>query len=84
MKYTVSEFIELLNKFPEDLPIETDLSLMWNYPEELKSKKDSMADEEFVRYTQENATDLCIFEGSWERGNISDVDGKLEKYLRRY
>lgn len=39
MKYSILELIELLKLFPEDLTIETDLALMWNYPKHLKYKK---------------------------------------------
>ena len=35
MKYTTTSLIEILKKFPKDLPIETQLAFMWNYPDEL-------------------------------------------------
>lgn len=27
-----------------------------------------------------HATNLCIFEGNWEKGNVSNVDGVFEKF----
>ena len=81
-KYTTTSLIETLKEFPEDLPIETELALLWNYPDKLKTKMDTMSKEEFIELTQENATDLCIFEGSWEKDNISDVDGKFEEFYK--
>lgn len=35
MRYTIEEFINILNKFPKDLKIETELALMWNYPDDI-------------------------------------------------
>lgn len=81
-KYTTTSLIETLKEFPKDLPIETELALLWNYPDNLKTKMDTMSKEEFFTLTQENATDLCIFEGSWEKDNISDVDGKFEEFYK--
>ncbi len=77
MKYTILELIELLKLFPEDLTIETDLALMWNYPEHLKNKKDSLTEEEFTELTMMNATSLCIFEGDWNKG-VSDLEGRVK------
>ena len=82
MKYTTTSLIKMLKKFPVDLPIETELSMMWNYPDHVKEHIKYMSDEDFKEYTMNQATDLCIFEGSWEKGNISDVDGKFKKYQK--
>ena len=82
MYYTVGELIEKLDKFPKDLKILTELSLMWNYPEELKDKINDMEYDEFEKLTQKRAYELLIFEGSWKKDNISDVDNLLEKYLK--
>lgn len=79
-KYTTTSLIEILEEFPEDLPIETELALLWNYPDDLRNEMGNMSNEEFLILTQENATDLCIFEGSWEKGNVSDVDGKFKEF----
>lgn len=81
-KYTVNDLIKELEKFPKNLPIETELAFMWNYPKELLDIYENYNDEEFILLTQNNATDLCIFEGSWEKDNISDVDGKLKEFLK--
>lgn len=81
-QYTTTSLIEILSKFPKDLPIETELALMWNYPDKLRDKMDSMDSEEYVEFTMNHATDLCIFEGSWDKGNVSDVDGKFEKFQK--
>lgn len=83
-KYTTTSLIETLKEFPKDLPIETELSLLWNYPDNLTNQKENMGNEEFFRLTQENATDLCIFEGSWEKDNISDVNGKFKEFYKNY
>ena len=82
MKYTVEELIRILSNFPSDLKIETELALMWNYPDEIKEFMDSMSEEDFLEYTMNQATDLCIFEGSWEKNNISNIDGKYEKFAK--
>ena len=55
---------------------------MWNYPDELKEKMNDMSPEDFMEFTMNNATDLCIFEGSWEKGNVSNVDGKFEEFQK--
>lgn len=78
-KYTTTSLIEVLKQFPDDLPIETELSLLWKYPDDKINK--NVSDEEFNLSTKENATALCIFEGSWEKGNISDVSNKLKDFL---
>ena len=48
--------------------------------DDLRNEMGNMSNEEFLILTQENATDLCIFEGSWEKGNVSDVDGKFKEF----
>lgn len=81
-EYTTTGLIEILKKFPKDLIIETELALMWNYPEELLKQMDNMTEEEFKELSMANATGLCIFEGSWEKGNVSNVDGKFEEFQK--
>lgn len=81
MKYTVKELIKELKKFPEDLKIETELAMMWNYPDEMYDSQ-RINDLEYIETTQNHATDLCIFEGSWKKGNVSDVDGKFEECFK--
>lgn len=75
-RFTTTELIEFLLKFPKDLPIETELACMWVYPDGLSDERNNMDREEFRKHTMNNATSLCIFEGSWEKGNVSNVDGK--------
>lgn len=81
-KFTTTSLIKLLKEFPKDLPIETELSLLWNYPDELRKYYDKIPYDEYEELTIQKATDLCIFEGSWEKDNISDVDGKLKEFLK--
>ncbi|MBO6274243.1 MAG: hypothetical protein J6M91_01655 [Methanobrevibacter sp.] len=81
-EFTTTSLIEFLLKFPKDLPIETELACMWNYPEEILEKMEDMSAEEFREFSMNKATDLCIFEGSWEKGNVSNVDGKFEKFQK--
>ena len=50
---------------------------MWNYPEHLKDKKNSLTEEEFNDLTIMNATSLYIFEGDWNKG-VSDLEGRLK------
>ena len=69
MYYTVGELIEELNKFPKDLEILTELSMMWNFPKEIKPKIDELGYDDYVELTQKEAYELLIFEGSWEKNN---------------
>lgn len=82
MRYTIEEFINILNKFPKDLKIETELALMWNYPDDILEYQDQISTEEFRDLTMNHATDLCIFKGNWEKGNVSNVDGVFEKFQK--
>lgn len=83
MYYTVGELIEELNKFPKDLEILTELSMMWNFPKEIKTKIDELDYDDYVRLTQKEAYELLIFEGSWEKDNISDVDDLFWKHFQK-
>ncbi|MBQ6220131.1 MAG: hypothetical protein IJH63_10340 [Methanobrevibacter sp.] len=81
--YTTTSLIELLKQFPEDTPVNNELALMWNFPEELKKhyNKD-MTPEEYSEYeslTIANATDLCIFEGDWSKGTVTSDYTKYQK-----
>lgn len=82
MRYTVESLIERLKKFPEDLKIETELAFLWEYPEELKDIRNGYSEEYFAELTQMKATRLYIFEGDWEKGSVSDVDGKLKDKMK--
>ena len=79
----VGELIEILNKFPKDTPLITESSLIWKYPDELKKLQDNMSFEEYSDLTMSKAYCLGIFEGSWEKDNISNVEGKLELLLKQ-
>lgn len=81
-KFTTTSLIDFLEKFPKDLPIETELAIMWNYPDELITEDVDTGSDEFTLTTMENATDICIFEGDWGTGNVSDVDGKFEEFQK--
>ena len=76
-KFTTTSLIETLKKFPEDTPIETELAFMWHYPEELKEIRNGYSEEYFRELTMMKATSLCIFEGSWEKGNVSDIENRI-------
>lgn len=70
MKYTTTDLISVLSKFPPGTEIDTEISLMWDYPLELKHLDDTMTREEFIELTRSKATRLCLFEGSWDDGTI--------------
>ena len=84
-KYTTTSLIKELEKFPEDLPIETELALIYNYDSnkvlEEVSCEDYMNVEELYDAYSQYATELAIFEGSWEDDNISDLNNIMPKYV---
>lgn len=83
MKFTVQSLIDELSKFPTNLEIITELSFMWNFPEEIREEYDGdINSKDFAEYSKSQANELLIFEGSWEKDNISDVDNILEEYLQ--
>lgn len=57
--------------------------MMWNFPKEIKTKIDELGYDDYVRLTQKEAYELLIFEGSWEKDNISDVDGLFWKHFQK-
>lgn len=84
-KYTTTSLIKELEKFPEDLPIETELAMVYNYNddkviEETSGKTFKDMDEVYDIYSK-HATELAIFEGSWEEDNISDLNNIMPKYV---
>lgn len=85
-KHTVSSLMNLLKEFPPDLPICNEISLIWFYPDELGqiAEENNYTLEEFESLTREYSTDLCIFEGSWEKDNIVDQDRILPKLIKKY
>lgn len=84
-KYTTTSLIKELEKFPTDTPIETELAFIFNYDsdkviEECSGKTYETETELFETY-KKYATELAIFEGSWEKDNISDVNNIMPKYV---
>ena len=81
--YTVGSLLDLLSKFPKDIPINNELALMWDFPDELKKQyHNDMSPEEYTLYeenTMNNATDLCIFEGDWSKGTVTADYTKYQK-----
>ena len=80
-KYTTTSLIEELKKFPEDTPIETDLAFIFNYNDMWDFFKNEMSDDEFLDFSKTKATDVAIFEGSWEEDNISDINNIMPNYV---
>lgn len=75
-KYTTTSLIKELEKFPEDLPIETELAMVYNYDSDKV-----LADQDVFDDYAKHATELAIFEGSWEDDNISDLNNIMPKYV---
>jgi len=86
VKHTVSSLMNLLKEFPPDLPISNEISLIWFYPDELGKicEENNCTLEEFETLTRERSTDLCIFEGSWEKDTIVDQDNMLPRLVKKY
>ena len=86
VKHTVSSLMNLLKEFPPDLPVSNEISLIWFYPDELGKicEENNYALEEFESLTREYSTDLCIFEGSWEKDDIVDKDNTLPRLVKKY
>jgi len=81
MKYTVQELINVLQQFPPELEIKTELAFLMNYPDPIYEANKHKPTEELERIARASATELCIFEGNWETG-ISDLNGDFEKYYK--
>ena len=84
-KYTTTSLIKKLEKFPANLPIETELACLFNYDSdkaiEETAGKEYDNEEELFDVHMKYATELAIFEGSWEEDNISDLEGIMPKYV---
>lgn len=80
-KYTTTSLIEELKKFPKDTPIKTDLAFIFNYNNMCDFFKNEMSDDEFLDFCKKTATDVAIFEGSWEEDNISDINNIMPNYV---
>lgn len=82
-KYTTTSLIEELKKFPEDTPIETDLAFIFNYNNMCNFFKNEMSDDEFSDFCKKTASDIAIFDGSWEEDKISDIIDEYEAYIEQ-
>lgn len=43
-----------------------------------------MQSEDYTRLTQNEAFDVCIFEGSWEKDTIVDSEDMMRRLLEKY
>lgn len=84
MKYKVGELIAKLAKFPLDLEISTELAMMMNYPDKIYEKYKDLPDDALDAIACASATNLCIFEGNWDKGvdSISNLNGDFERYQK--
>lgn len=81
-KYTTTTLIEELQKYPENTPIRTELALLYHYNDLCHFfREESESDEDFLTYCKSTASDLCIFEGSWEEDNLSDLNNLIPEYV---
>ena len=83
-KYTTTSLIKELEKFTEDLPIETELAMVYNYDDDkvLAESRDTYEDiqDVFDDYAK-HATELAIFEGSWEEDYEQKRNKVAEKFI---
>lgn len=81
-KYTTTTLIEELQKYPENTPIRTELALLYHYNDLCHFfREENESDEDFLTYCKSTASDLCIFEGSWEEDNLSDLNNLIPEYV---
>ena len=84
-KYTTTNLIKELEKFPKDLPIDTELTCVYKYDDEKVLSEVSGVqfenEEEMFNVYKKYATRLAIFEGNWEDDNISDLNNILPEYI---
>ena len=78
-KYTTTELIKVLEKFPKNTPISNDLCMIWDFPDEIKNSK-SFKNNPIV-YSQKNATGLGLFEGDWKQEGMTRKAEAFKKYL---
>ena len=78
-KYTTTSLIKELEKFPKDLPIETDLAFA--YDDDFYSEGEYDSEEDLYDAFKAHAIRLAIFEGSWEEDNISDLNNILPEFI---
>lgn len=81
-KYTTTTLIEELQKYPENTPIRTELAFLYHYNDLCYFfREEDEFDEDFLNYCKSTASDLCIFEGSWEDDNLSDLNNLIPEYV---
>lgn len=81
-KYTTTTLIEELQKYPENTPIRTELAFLYHYNDLCHFfREENESDEDFLTYCKSTASDLCIFEGSWEEDNLSDLNNLIPEYI---
>lgn len=80
-KYTTTSLIEELKKYPEDTPIKTDLAFIYHYNDMCDVFRNEMSDDEFLDFCKKTATDIAIFEGSWEDDILSDLNNIIPDYV---
>lgn len=81
-KYTTTTLIEELQKYPENTPIHTELAFLYRYNDLCHFfRKEDESDEDFLNYCKSTTSDLCIFEGSWEDDNLSDLNNLIPEYI---
>jgi hypothetical protein len=76
-KYTTGKLIEVLENFPKDTPIQNNLCLIWDFPDEIRNTTGFK--ENPIIYSQENATILGLFEGDWKQ---EGMDIKAEEFRK--
>lgn len=69
-KYTIESLIDFLSKFPNDLEIENEIAMTWEFPYELKHGDLDPDDKEFFELTIKNATKLFVLEGNWDKETV--------------
>lgn len=82
--HTIGSLMDILEGFPRDLEIANDIAIYWFYPDSLKEYEERMQPEDYRRLTQSEAYDVCIFEGSWEKGDVVDHEDMMRQLLEKY
>lgn len=80
-KYTTTSLINELQKYPSDTPIETELAFIYRFNDLCYIFKNEYTEEEFLDYCKRNASKIAIFEGSWDKNNISDLNNIMPNYI---
>ena len=81
-KYTTTSLIEELEKYPEHTMIQTELAFIYKYNDMCDLfRNDCWSENEFLDYCKKNASEVAIFEGSWDTDEISDLNNIMPKYV---